>query len=102
MGLFFLKKFVLYVIVKAIGWKLKAYLVVGFRWIDAAVIQNVADPRRNGHIGNVFELAELRFRHDMERDISAFEGLFLIATETAFWITNWWFDLSRGFHLCST
>jgi len=48
------------------------------------VIQNVADPRRNGHIGNVFELAELRFRHDMERDISAFEGLFLIATETAF------------------
>jgi len=32
------------------------------------VIQDVADPRRNGRIGKVFELAELRFRRDIERD----------------------------------
>ena len=32
------------------------------------VIQNVADPRRNGRIRKVFELAEPRFRHDIERD----------------------------------
>jgi len=29
------------------------------------VIQNVADPRRNGRIGKVFELAEPRFRRNM-------------------------------------
>jgi len=33
-----------------------------------SVIQNVADPRRNGRSGKVFELAEPRFRRDMERD----------------------------------
>ena len=32
------------------------------------VIQKVADPRRNGRIVKVFELAEPRFRRDMERD----------------------------------
>ena len=32
------------------------------------VIQNVADPRRNGRIGKVFELAEPRFNRDKERD----------------------------------
>jgi len=37
------------------------------KWLHA-VIQNVADPRRNGGIGKVFELAEPRFRRDMERD----------------------------------
>ena len=30
------------------------------------VIENVADPRQNSHIGNVFELAKLRFRCHME------------------------------------
>jgi len=29
---------------------------------------NVADPWRNGHIWKVFELAEPRFRRDMECD----------------------------------
>ena len=33
-----------------------------------AVIQNVADPRRNGRIAKVFELAEPRFRPNTERD----------------------------------
>ena len=37
------------------------------KWLDT-VIQNVADPRRNGRIGKVFELAEPRFNRDMERD----------------------------------
>jgi len=32
------------------------------------VIQNVADPQRNGRIGKVFELAEPCFRRGMERD----------------------------------
>jgi len=34
----------------------------------SSVIQNVADPRRNGRIGKVFELAEPRFNRDMERN----------------------------------
>jgi len=33
-----------------------------------SVIQNVADPRRNGRIGKVFQLTEPRFRREMERD----------------------------------
>ena len=37
-------------------------------YIPVPVIQNVADPRRNGRIGKVFALAEPRFRRDMERD----------------------------------
>ena len=35
----------------------------------AVWIQNVADLRRNSHIGKVFELAEPHFRHDMEHNI---------------------------------
>jgi len=33
-----------------------------------SLIQNVADPGRNGRIGKVFKLAEPRFNRDMERD----------------------------------
>jgi len=33
-----------------------------------AVIQNVADPRQNGRIGKVFDLAEPHFRRNMERN----------------------------------
>jgi len=36
--------------------------------LSKSVIQNVADPRRNGRIGKVFELSELRFRSAVERD----------------------------------
>jgi len=36
--------------------------------LAGAVIQNVADPRRYGRIGKVFELVEPRFKRDMERD----------------------------------
>jgi len=32
------------------------------------MIQNVADPRRNGRIEKVFGFAEPRFPRDMERD----------------------------------
>jgi len=32
------------------------------------VIQNVADPRRIGRIGKVFQLTEPRFWRDMERN----------------------------------
>ena len=41
-------------------------MILGVQWLS--VIQNVADPRRNGRIGKVFELAEPRFRRDMERN----------------------------------
>lgn len=36
---------------------------LGYLWI-----QNMADPRRNSHVGKVFELAEPRFRRKMERN----------------------------------
>ena len=34
---------------------------------SSQMIQNVANPRRNGRIEKVFELAELLFHRDMER-----------------------------------
>ena len=44
----------------------------------------MADLRRNGCIGKVFELAELHFRYNMERD-STYKRFFPIATEPQSW-----------------
>jgi len=40
-----------------------------WRVVAQSVIQNVADPRRNGRIGKVFELAEPRFKRNMELEL---------------------------------
>lgn len=48
-------------------------------------IQNVADPRWNGHIGKVFELTEPVLA-SIWNAISALKRFFRITTETAVWI----------------
>ena len=46
------------------------------------LIQIEADPCQNGHIGKVFELAELHFLRDIGLDFCT-SAFFHIATETA-------------------
>jgi len=51
------------------------------------VIQNVADPRRNGRIGKVLSWPNRVFGA-IWNAISVFKRFFPIATETVFWITD--------------